>query len=248
MSLYNRVKSLQKTKLKDRIKNRLSEFELYRKKSGEDWFSELCFCILTANSKAKTGLAIQKELGSHGFISLTQAKITDCIKRNKHRFHNNKAKFIVEARKHTDIKDKIQNIIGNRTSNASDKNNENYNNDTSNKNDKSNKNDENNKNVNIVKEEFEAREWLVKNIKGLGYKEASHFLRNVGYKNLAILDRHILNLLIEDNLISEKPKALNKNKYLEIEKTLLQLANKLNMSQAELDMYLWYMKAGDVLK
>ena len=38
-----------------------------------------------------------------------------------------------------------------------------------------------------------AREWLVENIKGLGYKEASHFLRNIGLgEELAILDRHIL--------------------------------------------------------
>jgi len=27
---------------------------------------------------------------------------------------------------------------------------------------------------------FELREWLVENVKGLGYKEASHFLRNIG--------------------------------------------------------------------
>ena len=36
------------------------------------------------------------------------------------------------------------------------------------------------------------RDYLVKNIKGIGLKEASHFLRNIGYKDLAILDRHIL--------------------------------------------------------
>lgn len=34
----------------------------------------------------------------------------------------------------------------------------------------------------------ELREWLLENVKGLGYKEASHFLRNIGYRNLAILD------------------------------------------------------------
>ena len=38
-----------------------------------------------------------------------------------------------------------------------------------------------------------ARVWLVENVKGLGYKEASHFLRNIGLgEDLAILDRHIL--------------------------------------------------------
>ncbi|MCD6222175.1 MAG: DNA lyase, partial [Thermoplasmata archaeon] len=45
---------------------------------------------------------------------------------------------------------------------------------------------------------IKAREWLVKNIKGYGYKEASHFLRNIGKGfELAILDRHILKNLVE---------------------------------------------------
>jgi len=39
---------------------------------------------------------------------------------------------------------------------------------------------------------FEAREWLVNNAIGIGYKEASHFLRNTGVEKLAILDRHVL--------------------------------------------------------
>ena len=40
------------------------------------------------------------------------------------------------------------------------------------------------------------RDWLAKTIKGLGYKEASHFLRNIGLgESLAILDRHILKIL-----------------------------------------------------
>ena len=32
------------------------------------------------------------------------------------------------------------------------------------------------------------REWLVKNIKGFGYKESSHFLRNIGFENIGIID------------------------------------------------------------
>jgi N-glycosylase/DNA lyase len=97
-------------------------------------------------------------------------------------------------------------------------------------------------------EEFQAREWLVKNIKGLGYKEASHFLRNVGYKNLAILDRHIVNLMLEHGYIEEKPKSLNRKIYTELENIFKKIADKLKMSMAELDMYMWYMKTGKVLK
>ncbi len=43
-------------------------------------------------------------------------------------------------------------------------------------------------------DDFARRDWLVKEkrIKGLGYKEASHYLRNIGFKGYAILDKHIL--------------------------------------------------------
>lgn len=95
----------------------------------------------------------------------------------------------------------------------------------------------------------ETREWLVKNVKGLGYKEASHFLRNVGFKNLAIIDFHIIDLLVANKLIARpKSKSLTKNKYIEIEKTLEDLAQKLNLNLAELDLYLWYIETGKILK
>jgi len=83
---------------------------------------------------------------------------------------------------------------------------------------------------------------------GLGYKEASHFLRNTGSKNVAILDRHILALMHSHKLIAEIPKPLNKNKYLEIEQKFNQLASKLNMTPARLDLAMWYLKTGKVLK
>ena len=97
-------------------------------------------------------------------------------------------------------------------------------------------------------DEKQSRQWLVKNIKGLGYKEASHFLRNVGYKNVAIIDRHILKVLYENKIISEIPTALSMKKYIEIEKTLEKIADDEDMNLAELDFYLWYMKTGKVLK
>ncbi len=99
----------------------------------------------------------------------------------------------------------------------------------------------------IRSQETDIREWLVKNIKGLGYKEASHFLRNIGYKNYAIVDFHIVDLLVKYNLI-EKPKTMTKRKYLEIEGILQNLGAKVALNLAELDLYLWYMETGKVLK
>jgi N-glycosylase/DNA lyase len=102
------------------------------------------------------------------------------------------------------------------------------------------------KNIKSFKEN-ELREWLVNNVKGLGYKESSHFLRNIGYENFAIIDFHIVDLLTKHKLI-ERPKNLSKKKYLEIENLMKNIADRLNITLAELDMYLWYLETGKILK
>jgi len=91
------------------------------------------------------------------------------------------------------------------------------------------------------------RDWLVKNINGLGMKEASHFLRNIGFEDVAIIDFHIVDLLKREKLIEEFSN-LNKKKYLEIEEVLRDLGNKVNLPLGELDLYLWYIETGRVLK
>ena len=101
--------------------------------------------------------------------------------------------------------------------------------------------------INSFNDENELREWLVKNIKGIGYKEASHFLRNIGFTNFAIIDFHIIDILAKHKLI-EKPKTLTKKKYLEIENLLKEIGKKLKLNLAELDLYLWYIETGKILK
>ena len=101
--------------------------------------------------------------------------------------------------------------------------------------------------IESCKEEREMREWLVNNVKGFGYKEASHFLRNIGFKDLAIIDFHIIELLARYGLV-KKTKSLSKSRYLEIEKMLSRIAEKTNLSLAELDLHLWYIETGKILK
>ncbi|MCD6215513.1 MAG: N-glycosylase/DNA lyase [Candidatus Aenigmarchaeota archaeon] len=101
--------------------------------------------------------------------------------------------------------------------------------------------------INSFEDEKELREWLVRNIRGIGYKEASHFLRNIGFDNLAIIDFHIIDILARYKII-KKPSTLTKRKYLEIENILRKIANKLNLTLAELDLYLWYMETTKILK
>jgi N-glycosylase/DNA lyase len=96
------------------------------------------------------------------------------------------------------------------------------------------------------KNEQEAREWLVENIKGIGWKEASHFMRNLGFKNFAILDRHVLKILREFNLINESGPISSKRKYLEIEEKMKVICEKLGISLAELDLLLFYLATGKI--
>ncbi len=96
-------------------------------------------------------------------------------------------------------------------------------------------------------DEKKLREWLARNVKGLGYKEASHFLRNIGYKNVAIIDYHIVDVLVRFGVI-ERPRTLTKRKYLEIESILERIARETGLTLGELDLYLWYMETGKVLK
>ena len=96
---------------------------------------------------------------------------------------------------------------------------------------------------------MKAREWLVMNVKGIGWKESSHFLRNVGYFDVAILDRHILSNMKEHGLIPDTSRGgLTKRRYLEYERILGKVADRLGMPLGQMDLYLWYRKTGKVLK
>ncbi len=96
---------------------------------------------------------------------------------------------------------------------------------------------------------FEKREWLVLNVKGLGYKEATHFLRNVGRNDgLAILDRHILRNLKRHGVIRSLPASLTRKKYLNIEQRFQKFAGELGITVDELDLVFWSNEAGQILK
>ena len=106
--------------------------------------------------------------------------------------------------------------------------------------------DEIKKNMNA--DGFKTREHLAKNVKGLGYKEASHYLRNMGYKDLAILDRHILRNLHRLDVIKEMPRTLTKNKYIEIENEFKKFSNKIKIPMDELDLLFWSLETGEVFR
>ncbi|MCK4670653.1 MAG: N-glycosylase/DNA lyase [Nanoarchaeota archaeon] len=198
------IENLKRTDIKKVIDSRIKDFKQLN--APEDIFKELCFCLLTANYSAEGGIRVQKAIGD-GFITLSEKRLAQRLKTLGYRFPNVRTGFIIEARKHKMLKQRLHSFS----------------------------------------DENKARDWLVDNIKGLGFKEASHFLRNIGYGNLAIIDFHIVDLLEKHKLI-ERPKTITKNKYLEIEKILQKVAKKSNLNLAELDLYMWFKETGKVLK
>lgn len=97
---------------------------------------------------------------------------------------------------------------------------------------------------------FARRDWLVreKGIKGLGYKEASHYLRNIGLFGYAILDKHVLNCMAELGLIDDPKPPSTRDKYLLAESRLKDFAVKTGINFDELDLVLWSIKTGEILK
>lgn len=203
--LTKQIVALKKTEISKKIKRRIKEFEKIRK-NKDKIFSELCFCLLTANFQAEKSMKLQEKLEKN-FFEDKERELAEKLKKEGHRFWPQRAKCIVLARR---LKEELIEKI----------------------------NKENEK---------ELREWLVKNVYGLGMKEASHFLRNIGFKDIAIIDFHIVDLLVKEKII-ERPKTLTKKRYLEIENVLREVAKKTKLSLAELDLYLWFIETKKVLK
>ena len=97
---------------------------------------------------------------------------------------------------------------------------------------------------------LERRDWLARErrIKGLGYKESSHFLRNIGLTGYGILDKHILRSLAELGVIESPRPPATRARYLETEERLRSFARDVRIDFDELDLVLWSMKTGEILK
>jgi N-glycosylase/DNA lyase len=96
---------------------------------------------------------------------------------------------------------------------------------------------------------FNTREWLVKNIKGLGYKEASHFLRNIGLgKDIAILDTHILKNLKAYGIIDKIPTTISRGRYIDIEHRMRDFASEIGIPMDALDLLFWSGQTGFIFK
>jgi N-glycosylase/DNA lyase len=93
--------------------------------------------------------------------------------------------------------------------------------------------------------ETEARDFFVSNCPGVGMKEASHFLRDIGYADsLAIVDSHVVSFLREIGAVQVKCTfPLTQRLYRDFEKILQGISVDTGMNLAVLDMAIWkYMR------
>ena len=201
--------------IKPEIKTRLAEFDaLWSSGSELDIFSELAFCLLTPQSKAKLCWeTVEKLIEKDLILNGSETELSSEL--NKVRFKYTKAKNIIEARKlfiidgHPIIRSKLRQLD----------------------------------------DSYGIRTWLVENVRGMGYKEASHFLRNIGQGGqLAILDRHILRNLCALRVIDIIPSSITKKNYLALEKKMCEFSNYIGIPLAHLDLLLWYKETGEVFK
>jgi len=193
-----------KNKKKD-IRKRLMDFKELNHAPKNKKFLELCYCLCTPLSNAKKVYGVINEKNKKVLTNGTEKQVQKLLKSNC-RFHNNKAKYIVQSRDYIKHLDKLP------------------------------------------KDGFEARELLINNINGIGYKEASHFLRNIGYRDLAILDGHIINSLFELGVFRNSNRPANREQYLQMEQEMKKFAKQTNIKLDELDLLLWSNKTGEILK
>lgn len=92
------------------------------------------------------------------------------------------------------------------------------------------------------------RQWLAATVRGLGMKEASHFLRNVGFRHLAILDRHILRNLRYHGVLRSVPATMTPRRYLTIEDRFRTFADQIGIPMDELDLLFWSRETGEIRK
>jgi len=198
--------------VRERIEERLEEFgRIWETGSDEALFSEMVFCLLTPQSRARTcWAAVERMIRNCTISEGREDRIREDL--TGVRFSQRKSEYICLARRMFSDRSLRATLAGFATP-------------------------------------FAAREWLVENIKGYGYKEASHFLRNIGLgTDLAILDRHILKNLAFYGVIDQVPATLSRRTYLGIEQKMKDFSREIGIPMAQLDLLLWYKEAGEVFK
>lgn len=215
---------------------------LGRKRTREDIFYDLCFCICAPQTTFKSNIKVIQELKDYNFYEKPIDLFMGTFQKEKNklkeilkpvRFYNNKGRYLLEAKKnfniimlHVNIYLKCVNFKG--VSEPESKR----------------------------KHPSDMRQYLVDEVKGLGMKAASHFLRNLGCENLAIIDVHIIKFLASQEIksviyVSERSSFVKTLEdryrrdvtsikgYEKLESWFQTIAEHMDLTTAELDALVW---------
>lgn len=203
------------------IQKRLEEFQELKDENDYRLFMELVFVILTSQTEAQKAWKATEELDEKNLLMEgNKEQIAEILRRNEVQYEENKASYIIENRKKLS-----QPTLNNPTNELKLR-------------------------EKIDEENLEkSRKWIVENIQGIGWKGASHFLRNIGYGNsFAIISTHIVDIMHELDVIKKPEIPENEKGYLEMEERLQDFSDKIDVDIKALDLVLWSMKTGEVFK
>lgn len=85
-------------------------------------------------------------------------------------------------------------------------------------------------------------------VDGFGMKEASHFLRNIGLRGLAIIDRHLLTNMVACGIYGDVPSVSTVTRYLDVEERFAAYCNAIGIDMDEIDLLFWCAQTGHILK
>jgi N-glycosylase/DNA lyase len=206
---------------REEIESRLEEFRNLRDAPEDRKFLELVFVILTSQTEAQNAWKAAKALkNKDSLLSGNPEDIDTVLERNEVRYAEEKAIYIVQNREELS-----QPTLRNpeRQLKISEK---------------------------IDQDELDSsRAWFAENVSGISWKGASHFLRNIGYGNgFAIVSSHIIGVMNELGLTESTEPPSGREKYLEVEERIQELAEELDIDVKALDLVLWSMRTGEVFK
>ena len=203
------------------IEERIREFRDLEEADEERIFQELVFVILTSQTEAEKAWKAALELEEKDILlEGARKEIQDVLEKEQVQYSESKANYIVENRNSL-----TQPTLENPE-----------------------------KGLKLKRQIWDrepekSRKWLVKNIKGLSWKGASHFLRNVGRgEDFAIISGHIVRKLHQLGLIEEPELPEDREEYIEYERKLRGFSEDIDISLEELDLVLWSMETGEIFK
>jgi len=205
----------QRDEIKARLAGKTGILDHVGEDTKQDIFYMLCFCLLVPQSKQVLAEEAEQILRAKDFYGkgMSKEKLAELLK-GKARFHNTKARRLLQARQ-VFLETNFWTTLKQRF--------QSYQNATGNPRER------------VL---LQTRAWLDSKIDGMGLKLASHFMRNIGMRGLAILDSHVRNAMKERYGVGNPGDALSKSDYYVIESKVKEYAKKVGISLDELDLLL----------